>query len=299
MRPRNLCFILFILSIFNSSLFAQIDTTKSRLEIEKLDEQIYIAVQNTNISNPTSIIFLNENFSLLIDPGFKQMQSEIEGVIDSLNGGPINYVMATHFHIDHAQAFEEYYNEANLLLSTPQYLGAKELKLSRVFSSSGSNYSLNLGKEELEIHTLPELPGHTNSDAVFYFRSSNIIVVGDYLFYEMYPIIDINGGGSIDGYFKNLNYILGMIDKDTKVIPGHTSFKPEVSKKYYSKKELQNHNSNLLESIDWVRMKKENGDELPSIIKEGLPSKFGKYNAGMKFVSEEKWITFIFENSSN
>lgn len=298
MKPKNLYFILFILSIFNSTLFAQIDTKKSELEIEKLDDHLYIAVQNTNISNPTSIIYSKPDFSLLIDPGFTQMQSIIKDSIEALNGGPIKYVMATHFHTDHAQALEEYYNKANLLLSTPQYPGAKELQLSRVFSSSGSSYTLNLGEEELEIHTLPEPRGHTGSDAVFYFRCSNIIVVGDYLFYDMYPIIDINGGGSIDGYFKNLNYILGMIDKDSKVIPGHTSFKPEVEKNYYSKEELKNHVSNLLESIDWVRMKMANGDTLSSIIEAGLPSKYGKYNEGMKFVSEIKWITFIFENST-
>ncbi|MEQ9309137.1 MAG: MBL fold metallo-hydrolase [Balneolaceae bacterium] len=297
MKSINLYFTLFILSIFNSSLFAQIDSKKSELKIEKLDEHIYLAVQNTNISNPTSIIYIKPDFSLLIDPGFTQMQSIIRDSIEALNGGPIKYVMGTHFHTDHAQALEEYYDTSNILLSSYQYPGAKDLKLSRVFSSSGSSYNLNLGEEELEIHTLPEPRGHTSSDAVFYFKSSNIIVVGDYLFYDMYPIIDVNGGGSIDGYFKNLNYILGMIDNDSKVIPGHTSFKPEVEKNYYSKEELTNHVSELLESIEWVKVKKKNGATLSLIIEEGLPSKYGKYNEGMKFVSEEKWITFIYKNS--
>lgn len=296
MRPRNFYFILFTLSIFDTSLFAQIDTKISRLKVEKLDEHIYLAVHNTNISNPTSVIYTTPDFSVLIDLGFTQMQSIIKNSIEAFNGGAIKYVMATHFYIDHAQAHEQYYHKANLLLSNPQYSSAKELQLSRVFSSLGDTYKLNLGKEELEIHTLPEPKGHTNSDAVFYFKSSNIIVVGDYLFYDMYPIIDINGGGSIDGYFKNLKYILTIIDKETSVISGPTSFKAEVSKKLLLKRRAKKSHFQSTRIYRMGETEKENGDTLSSIVEKGLPSKYDKYNEGMKFVSEEKWLTFIYEN---
>ena len=290
--------LLFILcsTVFRLELFAQLDMSKSTLEIEHIDKGIYMLVQNTNISNPSSILYTNKDFSLLIDPGFQQMQPVIKDTITSFNGGPIEYVMATHFHTDHAQALQDYYNVSNILLSSYQYPGAKELKLSRVFSSSQKIYNLHLGDDELEVHTLPVINGHTGSDAVFYFKNSDVLVIGDYLFYEMYPIIDINGGGSIDGYFENLEYIISLATSDTKIIPGHTSFKPEVTKRYYTDDELRSYIDDLKESIKWVQMKKSHQANLSEIIEEGLPEKFQKYNKGMKFVSEEKWITFIYED---
>ncbi len=294
----NISLLILLLSLTsNIELFAQLDMEKSELDVDPIDQNIYLLIQKTNISNPSSILYVDSNFSLLIDPGFKQMQFDINAVIASLDGAPIEYLMATHFHTDHAQALEDYYNKANILLSSYQYPGAKEIQLSKVFATSGKSYHLNLGNEELEVISLPQANGHTGTDAVFHFKNSDVLVIGDYLFYGMFPIIDIKGGGSIEGYIKNLEHIHSITSPKTKIIPGHTSFKPEVTKNYYSADELLRHISDLKETIDWITTRKKQEIELTSLIEQGLPDKFQKYTEGMKFVSEQKWITFIYENN--
>jgi glyoxylase-like metal-dependent hydrolase (beta-lactamase superfamily II) len=62
---------------------------------------------------------------------------------------------------------------------------------------------------------------HTDGDAVAYFTDANVIHTGDILFAGMYPFIDIEHGGSISGTIDATNRILGMIDDNTRIIPGH------------------------------------------------------------------------------
>lgn len=45
--------------------------------------------------------------------------------------------------------------------------------------------------------------------------------VGDIMFENMYPFIDLDSGGSVDGMIAAIKRILTMIDNQTRVIPGH------------------------------------------------------------------------------
>ncbi|TJY37801.1 MBL fold metallo-hydrolase [Pontimicrobium aquaticum] len=286
--------LLFMLTLTTNSIFAQLDLNKSKLEIEKVGENIYLFVQQTNIANPSSIVYSSPELSILIDPGFKQMQPIIKDSISALSGGDIKFTMASHFHTDHAQAMEDYYNTTTILLSSSQYKSTTDMDIKNVMSSN-DKYHLKLGNEELEIHSFPNASGHTGSDALFFFKRANVLVVGDYLFQDMYPIIDVKGGGSIEGYFKNIEYILSLANNNTKIIPGHTSFK-DVKNRYISKAEYSLHIKTLKESMSEINSMKSKGLSIQEAIKQGLPEKFKYFNEGMKYVSQDKWITFIYNN---
>jgi glyoxylase-like metal-dependent hydrolase (beta-lactamase superfamily II) len=62
---------------------------------------------------------------------------------------------------------------------------------------------------------------HTDGDAVVRFREANVIHTGDIIFYGLYPFIDIESGGSIDGMIAACSAILEMADDETKIVPGH------------------------------------------------------------------------------
>tara|TARA_R110000868_G_scaffold304437_2_gene564973 strand:- start:2734 stop:3618 length:885 start_codon:yes stop_codon:yes gene_type:complete len=271
---------------------AQIDTVKSKLEIEKLGDQIYLFVQQTNIANPSSIVFVSSELSVVIDPGFEQMQSVIRDSIRALGGEEIEFVMATHFHTDHAQAIGGYLGNTTILLSSAQSKNSTETELTNALSSE-ETYVLKLTNEELQVHSMPQEAGHTGADAIFYFKRANVLVVGDYLFQDMYPIIDIEGKGSFDGYFKNVNYILNLADESTKIIPGHTSFK-DPALKYLSKKSYLDYLSRLENSIELIKALKEQGLSAEDAIKKGLPDEFKDFNESPKYVSQDRWIRFIY-----
>ncbi len=42
--------------------------------------------------------------------------------------------------------------------------------------------------------------GHTDGDSVVWFRNANVLHTGDLFFNGTFPFIDVDNGGSIDGY---------------------------------------------------------------------------------------------------
>ena len=74
------------------------------------------------------------------------------------------------------------------------------------------------GEQVLVFHTDN---AHTDGDAMLYFTESNVLHTGDNYFHKRYPYIDVNSGGSIDGYINAVKRALMVIDENTKIIPGH------------------------------------------------------------------------------
>ena len=68
---------------------------------------------------------------------------------------------------------------------------------------------------------------HTDGDSIVFFRRSDVISTGDIFLTNSYPIIDLAGGGSIQGTIDALNRLVDMIipvygqEGGTMVIPGH------------------------------------------------------------------------------
>jgi glyoxylase-like metal-dependent hydrolase (beta-lactamase superfamily II) len=69
---------------------------------------------------------------------------------------------------------------------------------------------------------------HTDGDSIVFFRRSDVVSTGD-LFTTLgsYPVIDLQKGGSIDGFVDGLNQIIELLEPreneegGTYVIPGH------------------------------------------------------------------------------
>jgi cyclase len=64
-------------------------------------------------------------------------------------------------------------------------------------------------------------PAHTDSDIFIHFQKANVLHMGDAFFNGMYSYIDRETGGSIGGMIAGATKMLAMVDKDTKIVPGH------------------------------------------------------------------------------
>ncbi len=67
----------------------------------------------------------------------------------------------------------------------------------------------------------------TDGDSIVFFRKSDVISVGDLFQMTTYPVIDVDGGGSLQGLIDAETKIIGMmvadygVDGGTLLIPGH------------------------------------------------------------------------------
>lgn len=86
--------------------------------------------------------------------------------------------------------------------------------------------------EAIIVYHMPS--AHTDGDSIVYFRDSDVISTGDIFTPGLYPHIDIERGGSINGLIDALNFILEIMvpgpfaEGGTYVVPGHGRIGDEI-----------------------------------------------------------------------
>jgi glyoxylase-like metal-dependent hydrolase (beta-lactamase superfamily II) len=79
--------------------------------------------------------------------------------------------------------------------------------------------------EGVELIHMPK--AHTDGDSIVHFRGADVIAMGDLMFTDGYPVIDVNRGGSVNGIIDGLNRVLDLaipefrLEGGTMMVPGH------------------------------------------------------------------------------
>ena len=71
------------------------------------------------------------------------------------------------------------------------------------------------------MHVFHVAASHTDGDSIVHFRDANIVHMGDTFFHTWHPFIDHASGGSLSGMIDVQTEMLGLVDEETKIIPGH------------------------------------------------------------------------------
>jgi glyoxylase-like metal-dependent hydrolase (beta-lactamase superfamily II) len=88
--------------------------------------------------------------------------------------------------------------------------------------------AIRMNDEGLEVFYQPA--AHSSADSFVLFRSSDVVVAGDVIDMNRFPVIDVAGGGTIQGEIAALNRLIDLTiaptpfiykDVGTYVIPGH------------------------------------------------------------------------------
>ncbi len=130
---------------------------------------------------------------------------------------------------------------------------------------------------------------HTDGDSMVYFTDSNVLHTGDVFFNGRYPYIDINNGGSYDGYLNSLSKIIMLADEETKIIPGHGDLATVKDVKYTQSMLEHLHSKVAYHFIG--RKSKEQIMAMKEITKE-----FDDKGYGSGYISTEKFMDFIYED---
>jgi glyoxylase-like metal-dependent hydrolase (beta-lactamase superfamily II) len=184
------------------------------------------------MSNSTALV--GEDGVLLIDSGGKTEDAPLlQAAISTLSSKPVRLLVNTHWHYDHVNGNAFFGNRGAVLIGQTQMR-------QRVFSQkalmtgdtplTGSALPVIVFEKELTLRfdgeqVLLRHPAtgaaHTDGDLVVYFKNANVVATGDLYFNGLYPYIDVDNCGSIDGMIAGCREILSLIDGDTKVVPGH------------------------------------------------------------------------------
>ena len=170
----------------------------------------------------------------IIDDQYAVMSDKIRTAIADLSDKPVSYVINTHWHGDHTGGNENFGTAGSVIIAhdnvrkrmlTGGFIKAAgkvmppSPKTALPVITFNDSLSLNLNGEEARL--LHVKAAHTDGDSMIFFEGSNIVHMGDTFFYNSFPFIDRDSGGSINGIIAAAEMVLGKIDDKTQIIPGH------------------------------------------------------------------------------
>ncbi len=285
MKHKNIFAIigsLVIVLVYMSFLYAQ-EQAELQVGAEKLAEQLYMLWDSDGMGN--TVVLTGDDGVLMVDTKVDNAVDRLFAKIAELSDKPIRFVIITHRHFDHVGGNEKIAKTGaaiiahenvrkHLSIALDMKLLNKKVppapKVARPLITFTKEMTFHLNGEDIKVFHVA--PGHTDGDAVIYFKNANVIHMGDLYFEGLYPYIGIYSGGSINGMIKVINQILPMIDENTKVIPGHGPLS--------NKARLQKYVSMLTAIRDNVGRRMQEGNTMEEMIAtkptQAFDEKWGK-----------------------
>ncbi|WP_299003260.1 MBL fold metallo-hydrolase [uncultured Tenacibaculum sp.] len=231
---------LILIILFFNSLNLLSQEKEVKITTEKLTDRVYVLKgQGGNIG-----LFIGDNSVFMIDDQFAPLSKKIQAAIKKITDKPVTYLINTHWHGDHTGGNANFQKEGAIIVSHENV--RKRMSVDQVVRGEKRPAS---PKEALPVITfsedmqfyMDEEPvlvthihnAHTDGDVLVYFVNSNVLHVGDAYFQGKFPYIDIDSGGSIDGYIKGIKTIMRITDANTKIIPGHGNVTTKEELKEY------------------------------------------------------------------
>jgi cyclase len=233
------------------SLNAQQNPDFSKVEIHVLpvQGQVYMLVgQGGNIT-----VQVGTDGVFLVDTMYAPLADKIVAAIRTISKGPIRYIVDTHVHGDHTGGNEplrkagstitggnvsadikdsaegaQIIAHQNILNRMSAAKGKPDSTVSAAWPTDtfvGDEKDVFFNGEGIQVIHIPA--AHTDGDSIVFFRRSDVISTGDLFTTTNYPVIDLDRGGSIQGFIAGLQKIVDMIipvygqEGGTMVVPGH------------------------------------------------------------------------------
>lgn len=222
MRKSNWVFPLSALLFVFTDCWSQ--ENEVTIAIDSLSTDVYMLTgQGGNIG-----LYVGPTKVYMIDDQFAPLSPKIKAAIKTITDKPLTYLFNTHMHGDHTGGNAAFNTERLTLIAQDNVRKSLENTVAEkpelgndMLPEISFSEELKIYEDEETIMAFHVHNAHTNGDAMIYFMNNNVIHMGDTYFAGRYPYLDLNNGGSVDGFIAAQKKALLVINDDTVIIPGH------------------------------------------------------------------------------
>ena len=289
-----------IIALLSSSLALAKDEPKVSFATTEVGTGIYMLQGEGGFTGGNLGLLVGDDGVVLIDDSMPPFLDIMTDAIKSLTDRSIDFLINTHVHGDHtgnntfmgskthivAHDNLRAHMVKNGIQTGEGMIPAPKAALPVLTFSDQMSFHFN-DQPAIAIH-VPK--AHTDGDAFIHFSQANVIHAGDVFFNGLFPFIDLDSGGSVDGYIHAQMKIISMSDDDTKIIPGHGPLA--------NKKDLQAAVDMLIDATSIIAKHIEKGDSLETILEANPLQKYhDDWNWG--FITTERMTKQLFNGLSN
>lgn len=207
---------------------AQGDQDWSKVEVKAthVAGQVYVIEDaSAEFSGGNIGVSIGADGIVMVDDKFAALAPKVEAALKSISDQPVRFVLNTHYHGDHIDG-NSVFGQTSVIVAhenTRAFLVADKEEPTPPTALPVVTFEdkimIHLNGEGVRAIHFPH--GHTDTDIVVFFTTSNVVHMGDDFFNGMFPFVDASGGGSIKGLIANIEKLLAIIPADAKIIPGH------------------------------------------------------------------------------
>ena len=221
--------------VLSNNAYAHKHAAKSEISFEttKIRNGLYMLNGVGGFAGGNIALTVGDDGVVMIDNGVSALLDVLKEEIKKTTDKPIDYLINTHLHQDHTGNNAGFSSDGAQIISHDNVrsaLSEKKPTDALPIMTFSDQMTLHVNGDTAKIIHVKN--AHTNGDAVIHFQKANVIHTGDLMFNGLFPFIDADNGGRLDGVITGLKMIASLSNSETKIIPGHgpLASKPDVEK---------------------------------------------------------------------
>lgn len=180
-------------------------------------------------------ILVGEDGIFMVDTQMAPFAPSIDQPIKAVaEGEDVDLILNTHLQGDHVLGNKYFAERGAVIMANPnvrpaliapqtsQLTGRMPDPLSGLMLPTvnvGEGDFVTMNGQTVRFYHVPT--AHTDGDIFVMFEEANVMHAGDMLFSGWFPYIDLDNGGTVQGYIDGLKRMIEVADEDTVVIAGH------------------------------------------------------------------------------
>lgn len=283
-------------------LFSGLATAEEEQQISfkstEVGTGIYMLAGEGGFTGGNLGLLVGEDGVVLIDDSMPPFLDVMTQAIEKLTERPVDFLINTHVHGDHTGNNETLGNNGTHIVAHENL--RKHLVTKGVKTDDGmkpapkaalpvltfpDEISFHLNNQPANVIHVPN--AHTDGDVIIHFNQANVIHTGDTFFNGIFPYIDLESGGSVDGFINAQLKVISLSNDETTIIPGHGPLS--------NKKELQTAVDMLIDAKALINNHIKDNKNLDEVLAANPLQKYHD-DWSWGFITTEKMTTQLFKD---